>query len=110
MRDPEELRQYAVYGKNGKIMMEEEGGSFRFLSLFIIASWGNGWDHVSVSRKDRCPTWEEMEMIKRRFFKEDETCFQLHVPPKEHINNHPYCLHMWRPHNQEIPLPPMEMV
>ena len=26
--------------------------------LFCIASDGAGWEHVSVSRSDRCPTWE----------------------------------------------------
>jgi hypothetical protein len=35
---------------------------------------------------------------------------QLHVAVKEHINCHPYCLHIWRPHDQVIPLPPSIMV
>ena len=28
--------------------------------MAIIASWGGGWEHVSVSLRNRCPTWEEM--------------------------------------------------
>jgi hypothetical protein len=32
------------------------------------------------------------------------------VPIVEHINCHPYCLHLWRPHNVEIPRPPSWMV
>jgi len=31
---------------------------------------------------------------------------QLHPPRSKWINNHPYCLHLWRPTKQEIPLPP----
>lgn len=77
----------------------------------VIASSGEGWDHVSVSRANRCPNWPEMEHVKRLFFREDETAMQLHVPPSEHISFHPYCLHIWRPNDgREIPLPPAEFV
>ncbi len=78
--------------------------------LRVLASSGEGWDHVSVSLEHRCPTWGEMEWVKRLFFLENETAFQLHVPPSEHINKHPYTLHIWRPHHQQIPLPPSYMV
>lgn len=78
--------------------------------LFIIASVSHGWDHVSVSLPDRCPTWEEMAFVARRFFKPDEIAYQLHVPSTIHINNHPFCLHWWRPHNDHIPIPPTILV
>jgi hypothetical protein len=78
--------------------------------LVIIAASGGGWDHVSVSTQTRCPTWEEMEFVKRMFFKDDEVAMQLHVPPLYHISIHPYALHLWRPHNTDIPLPPRIMV
>ena len=78
--------------------------------LSVIASNGRGWDHVSVSLANRCPTWNEMERVKRLFFRDDETAMQLHVPPSDHKNCHPYCLHLWRPHDAEIPRPPSIMV
>ena len=78
--------------------------------LRVVASAGEGWDHVSVSRVNRCPNWQEMEQIKRLFFRDEETAMQLHVPPGDHINAHPYCLHLWRPHDVEIPRPPAWMV
>lgn len=78
--------------------------------LRVIASVGAGWEHVSVSLVDRCPTWDEMERIKRMFFRKDETAFQLHVPPSDHISYHPYCLHIWRPIDGKIPMPPAWMV
>lgn len=74
--------------------------------LMIVASANEGWDHVSVSRKNRCPNWAEMEHIARLFFADDETAVQFHVPPDRHINVHPYCLHWWRPLGVELPLPP----
>lgn len=78
--------------------------------LRVIASSGLGWDHVSVSRTNRCPNWPEMEFVKHRFFEDGETAMQLHVPMSEHINNHPYCLHLWRPQNAVIPRPPAMLV
>lgn len=95
---------------------DETCGSFKVPSpidskpLYIIASSGAGWDHVSVSRVNRCPNWPEMEHIRRIFFKDEETAMQLHVPPSDHINLHPFCLHMWRPQAAEIPRPPAWMV
>lgn len=70
-----------------------------------------GWDHVSVSRAERCPWWEEMDFIARTFFRQTEAAMQLHVPPSDHVNYHPYCLHLWRPTGlKKIPLPPSIMV
>jgi hypothetical protein len=51
-----------------------------------------------------------MEFVKRRFFHDDETAMQLHVPVAQHINHHPYCLHLWRPQQGHIPTPPPHMV
>ena len=65
--------------------------------LRVVFSDGRGWDHVSVSLATRCPTWGEMEYVRRLFFKADETVMQLHVPTTDHINQHDFCLHLWRP-------------
>jgi hypothetical protein len=76
----------------------------------VIASSDAGWDHVSVSRQSRCPNWPEMEHVRRLFFKDDETMMQLHPPLADYVNDHPYCLHLWRPRAAEIPRPPKWMV
>lgn len=78
--------------------------------LRIIASWGGGWDHVSVSLPSRTPTWDEMSTVHRLFFMPDESAMQLHVPERDHVNRAPTCLHLWRPQRQTIPLPPKEFV
>lgn len=78
--------------------------------MHIIASSDCGWEHVSVSRRNRCPNWTEMSHVKGLFFKEGETVVQFHVPASDHVNDHPYCLHLWRPTQQEIPRPPGWMV
>ena len=79
--------------------------------LRVIASPGNAheeipWEHVSVSLPTRCPNWPEMCFIKRLFWSPDEVVMQIHPPESEYVNNHNFCLHMWRPLKAEIPLPP----
>ncbi len=78
--------------------------------MAVMATNAEGWDHLSVSRINRCPNWPEMEHVKRLFFREDETAMQLHVPPSDHKSLHPFCLHIWRPHGVEIPRPPVEFL
>jgi hypothetical protein len=78
--------------------------------MSVQASSDLGWDHVSVSRGTRCPNWPELEHVRKLFFKDDEVVMQLHLPAKDNINMHPFCLHLWRPQNVEIPLPPKVMV
>jgi hypothetical protein len=80
------------------------------VALRIIADAGQGWDHVSVSIEDRTPTWEEMDRIKRMFFKDKETAVQYHVPVNDHINIHPHCLHLWSPRTRFMPVPPKDRV
>lgn len=95
--------------KNGAFMFESDG-----VQLRVIASSGGGWDHVSVHAFSKgtphIPTYNEMCWVKRRFFKASETAMQLHVAERDHISNHDYTLHLWRPHKGVIPLPPKEMV
>ena len=76
----------------------------------IVVSNGEGWEHVSISMGDRCPTWGEMEEYKRKLWAPEDTVMQLHVPVSEHISCHPYCLHLWRPTDREIPRPPSVFV
>lgn len=69
-----------------------------------------GWEHVSVSLPHRCPTWEEMAHVKSVFWDRDDCVVQYHPPESEYVNTHPFCLHLWRPIHQAIPLPPKVLV
>lgn len=85
---------------------------YKSSTLFAIVYDGSsdGWEHVSVSLRSRCPNWQEMCFVKDLFWGEDETVMQFHVPKSQHINNHPYCLHMWKRVGLEVELPPSEAV
>lgn len=76
----------------------------------VIWSWGGGWDHVSVSFRDRCPTWDEMCRVKDAFFNRDECCIEYHPAQADYVNLYPYCLHIWKPQALEIPKPPKNFV
>ena len=76
----------------------------------VVFSWGGGWAHVSVSFRNRVPTWDEMCEIKRMFFHPEEICVEYHPAESEYVNNMPYCLHIWRPQQEPIPTPPSWMV
>ena len=78
--------------------------------LLVICSDGEGWEHVSVSLPNRCPTWAEMCRVVSLFWDADDCVMQLHPPRKDWISNHPYCLHLWRPVGTAIPMPPSYMV
>ena len=58
---------------------------------------GEAWDHVSVSLPNRCPNRLEMSAVARLFFGEDEVAVQLHVQASDHVNVHPYTLHLVAP-------------
>jgi hypothetical protein len=78
--------------------------------LKVIASEGEGWEHVSVSLPTRCPTWEEMSFIKSLFWDDVDCVVQFHPPSSEHVNNHAFCLHLWRPIGYQIQTPPSILV
>lgn len=107
---PQIIDRYGSAGDHGNgvfnIASPVDGANLR-----VIASDGGGWDHVSVSRRNRCPNWAEMDFIKRVFLMPDEVAMQLHVAESDHLSLHPYCLHIWRPNDgRSIPLPSPIMV
>lgn len=65
-----------------------------------------GWEHLSVSFKNKIPSWEVMNEMKEMFFKDDEDAFQYHPKKDDYINNNEYTLHIWRPIEETIPVPP----
>lgn len=81
--------------------------------LKVLAGDGGdafGWEHVSVSLPHRCPTWAEMCKVKAMFWSPEDAVMQLHPPRSSYVDVHPHCLHLWRPTEQAILLPPRVMV
>lgn len=96
----------ASFGPNGAFQIFGPCGR----DLRIIASNGEGWEHVSVSLPSRCPNWQEMCFVKDLFWEAEETVIQYHPPKSQYVNCHQFCLHLWKPIGIELPLPPSIMV
>ncbi len=62
-----EIGQIGVDGGQGYVNLGRIDTHFR---AAVVFSCGGGWDHVSASYPDRCPTWEEMCKVKDIFFME----------------------------------------
>jgi len=116
MKVPEEIEKHRV--KTG-IYASPTGKTYGFfyipfrsskMTVMVCDGQKSGWDHVSVSLKNRCPNWEEMCFVKDLFWDPEECVVQYHPARSEHISMHPYCLHMWKPLNQELPKPDLLIV
>lgn len=79
-------------------------------TLTVIASDGEGWEHVSVSLQTRPPTYTEMQFVKEQFWDDDEWVVEFHPSKQAYVNNHPFCLHLWKPVDVAFPTPPSRLV
>lgn len=103
---PEQHRVAGHAGKSGAFVFKKNNITFR-----MVASNGLGWEHVSISLdKKRSPDWEEMCMLKNIFWDEDDCVIQFHPAKKDYVDNHPNCLHLWRPIEGIFPTPPTELI
>lgn len=98
-----------VPGNNGFFVLPHPNQNSN-AQLKVLASDGEGWEHVSVSLFNRCPTWAEMCYVKDMFWDPEDCVVQFHPPQSEYVNNHPYVLHMWRKIGSEFETPPSMLV
>lgn len=99
------------YGFNGCFRLSMPGEA---RAIYLIASDGEGWQHVSVSfgkRNHKTPSWEVMCWVKDLFWEPEDCVVQFHPPQSEYVNVHPGCLHLWRCiDGRDQPTPPSIMV
>jgi len=99
----------SLHGNNGIFVIPSPNPKSHIL-FTVVASDGIGWEHVSVSTKERCPTWNEMCFIKATFWGPEDCVVQFHPPQAQYVNNHKYALHLWRPVAVDLPFPPPILV
>lgn len=90
--------------KTGAFRVYVNGRSFHVLASVDDVGRDGLWEHISVTpiNQKRCPTWEEMAAIKDMFFDPEEEAVQFHPKHSRYVNNHEYCLHIWRPVNGKL--------
>ena len=58
---------------------------------------GAEWIHISVSRRSRMPTYEDLARVKSAFIGDAHPAYQVFPRKAEHRNLHSFCLHLWSP-------------
>jgi hypothetical protein len=79
----------------GEAFRTRDGGMYVITSVDEIN--GAQWFHISVSRKSRTPSYEDLAMVKAEFVRDDVPAYQVFPKKMEHRNFHPNCLHLWVP-------------
>lgn len=79
----------------GVAAFEHKTTLLRVLASVQVYHDKNAWLHVSMSHHDRLPTYEEMQKVKDVFVGRNNKAIQVFSPASEHVNVHPYCLHLW---------------
>lgn len=92
-------------GMGGKYYDKQTGKWLNF-----IFSYQLGWEHLSVSMPSKTPSWDQMCIMKDIFWSEDEACVEYHPRKEDYVNNHQHCLHIWKPVEETLPLPPSILV
>ena len=77
---------------------------------YVIFTSSLGWEHASVSQRNKTPEWEIMCRVKDVFWSGEECCIEYHPKEEDYINMHEHCLHIWKPIGIELPMPPSIMV
>jgi hypothetical protein len=53
------------------------------------------WLHVSLSRPGKMPSYQDMCDVKAAFVGRERKALQVFAEESQHVNIHPYCLHLW---------------
>jgi len=58
------------------------------------------WYHLSVSRPDRIPSWDDLLKVRNELLGDIE-CYHVIPTAKDYVNVHPYCMHIWARFDQQ---------
>lgn len=56
---------------------------------------GKRWMHVSMSRRKRLPSYDDMCLVKDVFVGRERMALQVFARKSQHVNINPYVLHLW---------------
>lgn len=81
------------HGPDGLKLLHVDGMSSVVVSTASFD--GVEWTHASMTGPERVPTYEELCQLHRAVWGESGYSYQIQVPADQHVNIHPYALHMW---------------
>lgn len=69
-----------------------------------VAEYNNTeWLHISFSRKNRMPDYNDIQIVKRNFIGDDKKAIMVFPEWKNHVNICEHCLHLF--YSADNPLP-----
>jgi hypothetical protein len=67
----------------------------RALVSVLIEQDERRWLHVSIARADRVPDYRDLTRAKAALIGRHRKAVQVFPSEAEHVNHHPYTLHLW---------------
>jgi hypothetical protein len=124
---PPEIERQRLSSRYGGIPGSGSNGCFLLLcpvtgcTLRVIVSngrdWqqagmpGEPWEHVSISKEfGILSTYLERKWVRETFWEDEETVIEFWPPKSKFVNINPGVLHLWRPTETVIPMPPERCV
>lgn len=93
-------KEWAVprpFGEDGWLVERFDGRA----RIIVTASPAPGaeedfsdWVHASISRPGMMPTYSDLTALHKAVWP-DGYAYQVFAPPSQHVNIHPYALHIW---------------
>ncbi len=69
----------------------------KFMGCNVIVTKDAGLYHLSISRKDRLPSYDELKSARYQFLPDVPYMVQIFPPEEDFVNLHDFCLHLWEP-------------
>lgn len=79
-------------------LWRDTSDGLRMLYTIDTLEGGKLWRHISMSRRDRYPAWDEMTFSIRAcgFFDNERDVLMVLPPMKDYVNVMPNCFHWWQ--------------
>lgn len=102
MASPQVLPSDWYPAKQAAGVWHRKDGLAVMLSVEVKADDPRKWLHVSLSRRDRLPSWDDLRAVKDVFVGRDRTAIQVFPPAGEYVNTNPNVLHLWCCLNSQV--------
>lgn len=69
----------------------------KFRGCNVVLTQDAGLWHMSVSRNDRLPTYDELKDARYQLMPDVKYAVQIFPPQGDFVSVHQFCLHLWEP-------------
>lgn len=74
-----------------------QSANVRIMVSLDVTDAGARWLHLSISRPDRYPTWDEIREAKNWIIGRERAAYQVLPAESEYVNIHGNTFHLWSP-------------